>query len=271
MPTVGGLVENNQVNGQQEESISIDGFGNNASLIPVIANGTIYSAQNDSLGRLVMSLKGMTLNGSTAATVSARNDWSNFYFCFGQNSGMEGAFVKIEGVNAAANTVTLDTIVASSAIKNGGNAGVESGAFYWTIRNNRVSNTLGANNTYGTALSIYLNVFGTLVENNTVTNCAHGINVAGGIMINGLNTLAYHNIVRNNTFTNCDKYGSGNPSEDIGVIRFVSYWGTGPLQYNNQFVNNTVNGGRVFIERQRNFVETGNTYNNVTRLAIDGQ
>jgi hypothetical protein len=91
-------------------------------------------------------------------------------------------------------------------------------------------------------------------------------------MLTHYRTLAYNNVVRNNTFTGCDKYAVGVPSEEIGVVRFVSYWGgNGPLQYNNKFENNTVNGGRIFIERQRNFVETGNTYNNVTRLAVDVQ
>ena len=148
-------------------------------------------------------------------------------------------------------------------------AGVESGFFNWTIRGNTVTGTLGANYTYGTALSIYLNVFGMLVEDNIVTNCAHGINLAGGTMNNNALTYAYNNLIRNNTFTDCDRYGVGQPST-YAVVSFVSYY-SNLLQYYNKFINNTVNGGRVFFGNQRNFVEVGNIYNNVTRLAVDVQ
>jgi hypothetical protein len=126
-----------------------------------------------------------------------------------------------------------------------------------------VTGTWGANKTYGTAISVYLNVFGILVENNTVTHCAHGINVSGGLMLGHYRTLAYNNVIRNNSFIDCDRYAEGEPSEEVGVIRFVSYGGAaGPIQYNNKFENNTVNGGRIFIERQINMIYEGNTLSN---------
>lgn len=272
IPMVGGLIQNNKLYSQDEESIAMDGFGNDAGVIPVIANGPIASASNDSNGRLVVSLDSMVNSSANTITVSSRTDWTNFYFAFGANTGLDGNYVKVFNFDAAANTLTLDTVFSASNIILTGDAGVESGFFNWTVRGNSVSGTLGANNTYGTALSMYLNAFGTLVENNTVTNCAHGINIAGGNMVNGTRTLAYNNIVRYNTFSDCDRYDVSQPSEDYGVVRIISYWGgTGPLQFRNQFTNNTVNGGRIFIERQRNYIETGNIYNNVTRLAVDVQ
>jgi hypothetical protein len=271
-PLVGGLIQGNKLYSQDEESIAMDGYGNDAGMVPVIANGTIASASNDANGRLVVSLNNMLTSSATAATVSSRTDWKKFYFLFGTGTGLDGKYAKIYDYNSTANTLTVDTIISASNIVLTGDAGVESGFFNWTVRGNSVSGTLGTNNTYGTAISLFLNAFGMLVENNIVTNCAHGINVAGGNMINNTRTFAFNNLIQNNIFTDCDRYGVSQPSEDFGVIRVISYWGgAGPLQYNNRFIGNTVNGGRVFIERQRNFVETGNIYNNVTRLAVDVQ
>jgi len=270
-PMVGGLIQGNKLYSQDEESISFDGIGNDAGLIPVIANGSIASAGNDVNGRLVVSLNSMTDSYGNTAAVSSRSTWKNYYFLFGTGTGLDGKYVKVYDYNASANTLTVDTVLTASNVNLTGMAGVESGFFNWKVRGNSVTGTLGTNNTYGTALSIYLNVFGMLVEDNVITNCAHAINLAGGTMQNNALTYAYNNLIRNNTFTDCDRYGIGGPS-DYAVVSFLSYFSaTGPLQYNNRFENNTVNGGRVYFERQRNFIETGNVYNNVTRLAVDVQ
>ena len=263
IPMKGGLIEGNKLFNQKEESIAMDGFGNDPKMIPVIANGPIAKATNDTNGYVLISMDKMYYNNGVLSPVSLRKDWTNFYFSFGEGSGLEGNLVKIKDFNTVANTITLDTVMPASRIVLGGDAGVQSGFFNWTIRGNSVTGTLGANKTYGTAISVYLNVFSILVENNTVTNCAHGINVAGGLMLYHYRTLAYNNVIRNNTFIDCDKYAEGEPSEEVGVIRFVSYGGAaGPLQYNNKFENNTVQRGRIFIERQMNMIYEGNTLSN---------
>lgn len=263
IPMKGGLIEGNKLFSQKEESIAMDGFGNDPKMIPVIANGPIAKATNDANGRVLISMDKMYYNDGVPSPVSLRKDWTSFYFSFGEGSGLEGNLVKIKDFNTVANTITLDTVMPASRIMPGGDAGVQSGFFYWTIRGNSVTGTWGANKTYGTAISVYLNVFGILVENNTVTHCAHGINVSGGLMLGHYRTLAYNNVIRNNSFIDCDRYAEGEPSEEVGVIRFVSYGGAaGPIQYNNKFENNTVNGGRIFIERQINMIYEGNTLSN---------
>jgi hypothetical protein len=260
IPMKGGLIEGNKLFSQKEESIAMDGFGNDPKMIPVLANGPIANATNDANGRVLISMDKMYYNKGVPAPVSLRKDWTNFYFSFGEGSGLEGMLVKIKDFNTGANTLTLDTIMPACKIILGGDAGVQSGFFNWTIRGNSVTGTWGANKTYGTAISVYLNVFGILVENNTVTNCAHGINLAGGLMLDHYRTLAYNNVIRNNSFIDCDKYAEGEPSEEVGVVRFVSYGGAaGPVQYNNKFENNAVKGGRIFVERQMNMVNHGNT------------
>ena len=257
----GGLIEGNNLFNQKEESIAMDGFGNDPNMIPVICNGPIAGVTNDKTGQIVINMDSMTYINGAPSPVSLRKNWTNFYLSFGEGSGWEGKWIRIKDYNTKANTLTLDTIASTKNIHVGGDAGVQGGFFNWTIRGNSVSGTLGHDKTYGTAISIYLNVFGIVVENNTVTNCARGINVAGGIMLNSYRSLAYNNVVRNNTFQHCDKYAVGEPGEDIGVVRFISYnYGSiGPLQYNNKFENNTVNGGRIFFQRQRNLIDKGNT------------
>lgn len=271
IPMEGGLIEGNTLHDQYEEAIALDGFGNNSGLIPVIANGPIAGAKNDANGRVVISMDQMVYNNPSAPSpVSLRSDWTNFYFSFGEGSGLEGSVANIRDFNTSENTLTLDLITPASTIKSGGDTGVQGGFFNWIIRRNTITGTLGDNNIYGTAISVYLNVFGILVENNTISNCAHGVNLAGGQMLTTYRTLAYGNVIRNNTFQNCDRYATGNPSEEVGVVRFSSYYsGGGPLQYNNQFINNTVDGGRIFIERQKNLTWEGNILTNVNLKIVE--
>jgi hypothetical protein len=269
----GGLIQGNKLMNQKEEAIAFDGFGNDPNMIPVIANGTIARASNDAEGHLVVGMDSLIQNGGTKVSLLSRDNWTNFYYSFGEGSGMEGALIKIKDFNLKANTLTLDTIYPSKNVNITGRGGVQGGFFNWTIRNNSISGTLGVNNTYGTAISVYLNVFGMLIENNMVTNCAHGLNLAGGTMLTYYHSLAYNNIVRNNTFINCDKYGDQNSAEGAGVVSFVSYnWGRGdvPLQYNNVFENNTVlGGGRVLFQRQRNLINRNNSLSPDVKVIID--
>lgn len=268
-PIEGGLIQGNQCYGQSEESISLDGFGNNLSEAPVIANGPISIASNNDAGQLVIGMDDMVYvddEGATApAPLSLRDDWTNFYFSFGQGSGLGGTLAQIVSFDPVANTLTLNLVAPASSVTVGGEAGVQAGFFNWIIKDNYIEGTLGANDTYGTAISAYLNVFGTLIEDNVVDDCAHGVNLAGGLMLSAYDALAYNNVVSDNTFIDCDQYGAGNPSEDIGVIRAPSYYG-GPLQYNNQFIDNTVDGGQIFLEEQADFTWQGNVLQDVQIL-----
>ena len=187
-------------------------------------------------------------NGAPVS-VGSRNDWKNFYFSFCAGSGLEGNVIKILSHNAAQNTVTLDTVLNASAITAGGEGGVQGGFFNFHIVDNQVSNS-------GTGISVYLNVFGTIIEGNTVTNCGGGLNVAGGIMV-GLKTLAYNNIARNNTFTNC------------GSVTFKSYYNcNGPLQYNNSFTNNTVHNGNITDLSGKTIYQFNNSRNKINVSAL---
>jgi hypothetical protein len=86
-------------------------------------------------------------------------------------------------------------------------------------------------------------VFNTLIDNNTLTNCANGINLAGGFMLSTYQTLAYSNIVQNNTIDNV-----------LVPATFQSLYG-GHTQYGNQFINNTItNSGLPIFTQQEGMV-----------------
>ena len=272
MPFVGALIQGNVVNNINEEAIAIDGIGNVADMVPVLGNGPIGAVSNDANGRPVINVAGMMGPNNKLVNISSRSDWNNFYFAFGTGSGLQGKVIKIVDFNSTNNTLTLDTTLVASNITVGGDAGIESGFFNFHIIGNTINNNLGTNSTYGTPISAYLNVFGFVIENNTANNSANGINVAGGLMLGYVRTLAYNNIVRNNTLTNCGMYSTNVPGEDNGVIRVLCYYSTNgePLQYNNTFTGNTINHGNIYIENQRNlFFQNNNLNTSVVKLIVN--
>lgn len=261
-PIEGIIVENNVCTQQKEESISFDGFGNNAGLCPVIANGTIVSATNDVSGRLKVVVDMVYHDGATAnqpCPISLREDWTRFYFSFGEASGREGVVAKIVAFDDPTNTLTLDLYTDAANIDAAGKIGVHAGFFNCKVRNNTIIGSVGAGNAYATALSIYLNVFGMLIENNFISGCAQGINLAGGLMLSTYRTLTYNNIIKNNTFLGCNEV-----TDPSAAVNFRTY-GSDIKMYGNQFVNNTVVGGKLLFERQQNFIYDGN---NISQAAI---
>lgn len=265
-PIEGVVVENNILKWQKEESISFDGFGNNPGLCPTICSGTITAKSNDVNGRLVITADMLYHDGTNPnqpSPVSLRSDWTKFFFTLEDGSGRAGTVAKIFSFDSGANTFTLDLYTAASAIVIGGRCGVQAGFFNCVVRDNRVYGSVGATNNYANGLSIYLNVFGMIIENNFISGCAHAINLAGGLMLSTYHTLAYNNIVKNNTFVACNEVAdAGDP--DGGAVNFRSYYDVVKM-YGNQFVNNTVVGGKMFFERQQGLIYEGNNISGVTQ------
>ena len=275
VPFVGVLIQGNTVNNIYEEGIAIDGIGNDKGLIPVICNGPMGVITNNSKGQPIINVAAMIDSygrDSIMNIVSEIGDLKNYYFTFGRATGQEGKIIKIADFDIVNQTVTLDTVLLASAITSGGFAGIQSGFFNFHIVGNSLNNILGTNNAYGTAISANLNSFNFLIENNTVTNCAHGINVAGGLMLGSMHTLAYGNTVRNNTFIDCDKYVAGAPSTEKGAVRIISYYAdptSGPFQYNNSFTGNSVNYGGIYIQNQRNMIFQNNTLDTTNTIYLE--
>lgn len=271
-PQVGAVIENNIVMYQSEEGISCDGFGNNYGLIPVIANGNIEEAYNDKNGRLVVKPHLYTGTSSTDATlvdypISTINNWKDYYITFNRGTGVDGTICRIYDYDADVNTFTLDICVDSSKIKTSQDVpklgdgssedsiiGVQSGFFDMVIRNNILKSD---RQDYCTALSNYLNVFNTLIENNKVYLMNSFMNIAGGNMLSVMETLCWGVKVINNTFMNCN------------VGSFTSYWTSKLPQFNNIFQGNIIKNVKTFkAGGQKNFVFKDNVWDNVDRSEI---
>lgn len=270
-PISNAIVENNIVMYQNEESIAFDGFGNNIGLIPVIGNGNIESVRNDEEGRLVIVPKLYKATSSLDGTpvyinISDINNWTDYYFTFNRNTNIDGTICKIYSYNAEEGSLTLDiyqdasTINTTSKTPDLGNylsddsvVGVQSGFFDCVVRNNIIKSD---RQDYCTALSIFLNCFNFLVENNKVYLMNNGISLSGGRSLTIHEVLSWGNKVINNTFMNCNE------------ININSLYGQLP-QYNNVFQGNILkNVKKIIANAQKNFVYKDNVLDNVQESDI---
>lgn len=247
-------VINNIVHGQEEEGISFDGFGNNTSLCPVIGQGRIDSVYNNGGGKTVMKVHLLYRKGTHPADetdtllISDRTDWTNFYFCFGDDSDFSGRYYKITAFDSVKNTLTIDTTINKAVIDSGWTCSVDAGFFNCTVANNEVYDVWGIDSTYGTGISLWLNVFNTDVYGNNIHDCAHGLNASGGTMLNLYQAKAWRTNIHNNTFLNCPVWGAS----------LQSFYGANK-QYDNIFKDNILNGNTLVQEDQLRFTNTGNT------------
>ena len=250
----GGKITHNIVYGQSEEGISLDGFGNNTGLCPVICQGAVTAATNDGNGRIIISndfylRQGIHPNDTTAPTdIADRSDWTTFYYSF-VDSTLAGRYYKIYAFDTTHKTLTIDTIAPAAIVPIGCTGTVDAGFFNIEIAYNTVHDVWGADSTYGTAFSLWLNNFNINLHHNTVYNCANGLNSAGGLMLNLYVLKSWRANIHDNTFTNCTGgYG----------INFNSFYTNAYKQYDNILKDNTFTNSTVVINNQVNFTNTGN-------------
>ena len=271
IPLSNGIIENNIVRNQTEESISFDGFGNNSGLNPVIGNGNIESARNDENGRLVIICKlykaKSSLDGTkTPVEISSINNWTDYFFTFNRNTGIDGTICHIYSYDPEEGSLTLDIFEDASKIRTStgipdlGNykstdsvVGVQSGFFDCVVRNNIIKSDV---KDYCTAISIFLNVFNTLIENNKVYRQNCGLHLAGARCLIVQENHAWGNKVINNTFMNCNE------------VAFSSLYGNLP-QYNNIVQGNIFKNVKAINgNAQKNFVFKDNIFDNVENSSL---
>jgi len=250
--------------------VSLTGGSGTGAIATIVVNssGVVISTTITSTGKNYLNgdfLQAPSLPGGTGYLLAVYNvsaNWTSFYFSMGTGTNYEGSTFQIYSFDTTANTLTLNTRILASSVGSGGYGGVQSGFFDCVVRDNYVS-TAGTS-----AISMYLNVFNSLVDNNTIVNSHSGINIAGGLELSTYNTLAYNNTVSNNRVMGCNYDGTIPANDDNGAIRFISYYG-GPYQYNNKFTNNTVIGGNIFIQKQKSFVFNDNSLNTLSMLVTN--
>ena len=250
------LIQGNRVEDFREEGISLDGMGNNPGLLSVIGDGTISAVGNDATGRLVItpSLVCRSLGGTNdVLPVSAYDNWTSFYAVFAEGSGIPGAYARVYSFDPVLGTLTLDTFTPAASVVVGGSFGVHGGFWGCTIRDNELHSLAayeGIDDTYNVGISLWLDCYETLVENNRIVGCAQGISVASGLLFGSVEARAFGNTIRGNKLIRChQKTTADNGSR--GAIRIEQYFGGADrVQYGNRCRDNIVDGGKVWISGQ---------------------
>lgn len=246
-------VHNNEVCYQTEEGISFDGFGNNWDLCPVICNGLVTAVSNDADGKLVIvaDLKERDGTSEIDSLISGRTTWTDYYFAFSDGSGLEGLVCKIDDYSAEDDSLTLNCFESADNVSIGGLVGVHCGFFNCQVKDNILHHIYNDEFVYGTALSIYLNVFGFVISGNKVYGCYYGIDLAAGRMLTTYYTLAYNNTIENNIFYNSKIFIPVNYTTDHKM-------------FGNKFINNNVYGTELIIYQQDKFQFEGNILDRCT-------
>jgi hypothetical protein len=191
--------------------------------------------------------------------VSLRSDWTKFYFVFSEGTGIDGTIAEIYSYDTLANTITLNIYTLAASINTTGFAGVHAGFFNNSITNNRLYGAAPANKNTAVGISVYLNVFNTKVENNTISGFNRAIIVYGGLMVSTYHCLAYYNTVQNNTVIASNAINAVNGA----AIEFGSLFG-GINQIGNKLIGNNVVNGGINLENQKqtiyrdNIIQGGN-------------
>jgi hypothetical protein len=192
-------------------------------------------------------------SGFSATVFHTNAAWTNFHFSMGAGSNFEGSLFKIVAFDTANNTLTLDSLIPYTSIGSSPYGGVQGGMINGVIRDNNIRS--------GGALSCYLNVNNTLIENNTLESCS-GFNLSGGLMLNTYNCITWNNRIVNNKIIGSGYIApaAGLPTRAVTIQSIFQDENSIQKQYNNSFVDNVVIGGDViFINKQENFVMKNNS------------
>jgi hypothetical protein len=198
---------------------------------------------------------------NNAVPISSRSDWTDFFFAFEDDSGREGMLCPILYADPVSNTFTLELEAPAETINVGGWAAVHTGAFDCIIRNNRIHQGF-------TAISAFMNCFGFLIENNKTVNCNQALSLVGMLAQGFLRCRAHNNIVRGNTFIGMREEEYSTIDTGRFAVKIENTYANNPdhRSFNNQFIGNTVIGGRILLAYQGNLTYDDNRLVGVTEV-----
>lgn len=253
-------IKNNFVSGCTEECISMDGFGNNASLYPNLAQGNISSAYLDEKGLLVVEVYNLITPASSTetkevdiSTLITKKDGVIFYF--GRDTGIDGQYfsiLSIEELEGNCKVILKTKGISTDKILTGDSTiiGFLTGFLDCNIDGNIIENNYRINDTAinSIAISLWLNIFGVNIINNRIIGTSRGIMVSGGSGLTGTYLYASNNLIANNKISGCKS----------NAIEVENGYG-GIFNYNNSVVNNTIAYcGGLSLKGQRNLLFTNN-------------
>ncbi|EIM74844.1 hypothetical protein A3SI_14951 [Nitritalea halalkaliphila LW7] len=259
----GAEIVHNTVSGCAEESISIDSFGNNVGLVPVICKSYV---QKVAPWRVDGVLKGTCVYCGDLFFVEPKKQGGGYQhrvvdvdfigsikgLLFVVESGnLAYQYAEIRDFAPAGQSICLylsETYTAEEL--EGAEIGVHTGAINCTIAGNEVRDTQPNANQPGHAISLWGASYGNAVLNNRIDNCRQGIHVAGfgsfGLQRPDFFNHAIQNMVEGNVITNC--------KESFAIRTFYG----SKKGYGNRFNNNHIRGGTFEIKHQLEFEMLGN-------------
>lgn len=272
-------ITRNTVERCTEESVSIDSFGNNVDLVPVIVSSYVWNV-ND-----------WTVNGNV---VGRMVDLQNLYFVTPSPTGYDNMVVDASFVKDATQYLFLvksgkleftnsliekyETInyngkstlrlylkanFDKSMLSNGDEISLLTGAYNCEISGNIVRGAIPPTSQPGHGISLWGGGYYCKIDGNVVDGCKQGLNVAGfgsfGVTNPDYFNYAIGNTVINNTFNNCS------------TAFEIRNWFGNRFGFANRFNSNNVFGGRFQVDTQKGFMMTQNILVNCSgSVANDG-
>ncbi|MGY6560294.1 MAG: hypothetical protein ACXIT9_13530 [Nitritalea sp.] len=273
----GAEITHNIVTGCAEESISIDSFGNNVGLVPVICKSYVKKVEPWLVDG---KPQGTCVFCEDLVFVEPKKQGGGYQHRIVDSEfigDIRGLLFVIESGNLAYQYTEImdfapegqsiclfltETYTAEDLL--GAEIGVHTGAIDCIIAGNEVRDTQPNANQPGHAISLWGASYGNAVLNNRVDNCRQGIHVAAfgsfGLQRPDFFNHAIQNTVEGNVVTNC--------KESFAIRTFYgAKKGSG-----NRFNNNLIRGGTFEIKHQQEFEMLGNVLEDTrgTALFIQG-
>lgn len=217
------IIESNTVKNCVEESISLDCFGNNTGLCPVISKSYVDSVTLDENARTTtINLRYLyyakSVTGGYTSDIVDASFFNPEKFIFIVVNG-EHKFSIFEPISAEQITYTGDSgerttyrVVVKGYLPNlmpGDEVGFYSGFFNCTIKGNLVENAGQTKASPGHGVSLWGGGYGCKIENNTLIGCNNGIQMNGfnsfGVYTPAMFNYSLYNNIQGNTIRDCAK------------------------------------------------------------------
>jgi hypothetical protein len=220
---------------------------------PPLEDGAIYRVWRNSPWRHNLVISSSFTRVADAPVTVARS-MEDFFFALEDGSGREGTVCPILYADPVTQSVVLELDVPASKIIVGGRCAIHSGLFDARIRDNEIVAGYAA-------ISLWMNVFGSVVERNKVVN-SYALIALAGMLSGKLRCKAHNNTIRDNIHIGMreEDYIPYDNADRASVALYNPYANSADHRcFNNKFIGNTLIGGRVRLEFQGNFTWADNT------------
>lgn len=217
------IIECNVVTGCDEESISLDCFGNNTGLCPVIAKSYIDTFEFDEYERITtINLKYIYYVEKADRGYRAAIEDADFFdplkflfiICNGEHKysifePISAEQISYTGESGSRTTYRIKIKGSLPNIQNNDEVGFYAGFYNCVVRNNIVNSAGNNKNTPGVGISLWGGGYCCNIEGNTIVGCNNGIQMVGfcsfGVYAPAMFNYSLYNTIQNNIIRDCQK------------------------------------------------------------------